>query len=64
MVFSGTTAKASLISHRSMSATSIPAFCRALRLAGPGAVSMMTGSLPTVVMARTRARGFRPWALA
>ena len=64
MVFMGTTAKASLISHRSMSSTSIPALSSALRLAGVGAVSMITGSEPTVATERTLARGFRPWACA
>ena len=64
MVFSGTTAKASLISHRSTSSTDMPALVIALRLAGVGAVSMITGSAPTVATEITRARGFSPWALA
>ena len=64
MVFMGTTANASLISHRSMSPTSMPAFRMAFRLAGVGAVSMITGSEPTVASDFTRARGLRPWALA
>ena len=32
--------------------------------AGPGAVSMITGSVPATAVMTTRARGFMPWALA
>ena len=63
-VWSGTVAKASLISQRSMSETAIPAFFSALAEAGAGAVSMITGSAPAVAVARTRARTLRPCALA
>ena len=64
IVCSGTTAKASLISHRSMSEACIPAILSAFCEAGVGAVSMMTGSAPAVAIARIRPRGRRPWALA
>ena len=60
MIFSGTTAKASLISKRSMSPTAMPAFFSARRVAGTGAVSMITGSAPQVAVAMMRARGLRP----
>ena len=60
MVCRGTTAKASLISQRSMSAASMPAGSRAFCEAGVGAVSMITGSVPAVAMARMRAAGLEP----
>ena len=50
IALSGTDAKASLISHRSMSATSIRALARHRSAAGPGAVSMITGSEPTAAV--------------
>ena len=62
IVLSGTAAKASLISQRSMSATLMPARSRQRCAAGPGAVSMMIGSLPIAAVARMRARGVTPWA--
>jgi hypothetical protein len=64
MNFSTTDANASLISQRSMSFLVMPAFFRQFCAAGPGAVSMISGSVPAVADMRRRARGFRPWALA
>ena len=55
-----TAAKASLISHRSMSATSRPARASALRAAGAGPVSMMVGSAPETAVEMIRARGVSP----
>ena len=46
IVFSGTAANASLTSQRSTSPTFIPALARQRSAAGPGAVSMITGSEP------------------
>ncbi len=60
----GTTAKASLISNRSMSFRLIPALARAFLAAGPGAFSISSGESPVEATARIRARGFSPWALA
>ena len=60
----GTTANASLTSNRSMSPISMPAFARALRVAGTGPVSMMIGSSPHTAMLRTRARGLQSQGLA
>ena len=56
IVCSGTTAKASLISQRSMSRAFMPAFLSALSDAGAGAVSMITGSAPTVAVGADLAR--------
>jgi ABC-type nitrate/sulfonate/bicarbonate transport system substrate-binding protein len=64
MNFSATTAKASLISHRSMSSIVRPALASTLRAAGTGALSISVGLSPMLAMATTRARGFRPLALA
>ena len=64
MNFSGTTAKASLISTSWMSFMVMPAFFSALRAAGPGAFSISSGLSPAVAIERIRARGFRPLALA
>ena len=64
IALSTTAAKASLISHRSMSSTVMPAFCSARWAAGAGPVSMITGSEPTAAVMRMRARGFRPLARA
>ena len=64
MVLSGIAANASLISQRSMSSTVMPARSRHFVDAGPGAVSMITGSAPATALITMRARGFRPWALA
>jgi hypothetical protein len=63
MVCMGTTAKASLISQRSMSFALMPASVSALCEAGAGALSMITGSAPQVAVARILPRGFRPCAL-
>ena len=57
IVFRGTAAKASLISHRSMSSTFMPARSRHFCDAGPGAVSMITGSAPATALITIRARG-------
>ena len=62
IVLSGTAANASLISQRSMSPVVIPALARQRSAAGPGAVSMITGSEPTAAVARMRARGVTPLA--
>ncbi len=64
MNLSTTAANASLISHRSMSFLLMPALARHRSAAGPGAVSMISGSVPAVADMRMRARGFSPWALA
>src|SRR5262249_54987697 len=58
-VCSGTTANASLISHRSMSLTVMPAFLSALAEAGAGAVSMISGSAPAGRLPRGRGPGGR-----
>ena len=53
MVFShatGTAAKASLTSNRSMSSIDMPAFSSARLVACSGASSMITGSPPIMVM--------------
>ena len=63
MVFSGTAANASLISKRSMSSSVIPALASTFSVAGPGAVSMITGSVPATACITMRARGVRPWDL-
>src|SRR4051812_41822789 len=55
-----TAAKASFISTRSMSSTVSPAFASALRVAGAGPVSMITGSAPDTAALRIRARGVSP----
>nr|WP_247706889.1 hypothetical protein [Streptomyces liliiviolaceus] len=47
-----------------MSSIVMPLRSSSLRVAGIGPVSMMTGSTPTVVWSRTRARGRRPWRSA
>ena len=57
MNFSATTAKASLISQRSMSSTVRPALASTLRAAGTGALSISVGSSPTLAVATIRARG-------
>ena len=41
-----------------------PAFASTLRVAGTGAFSIRVGQSPMFAIATTRARGFRPWALA
>ena len=61
MTCRGMAAKASSISHRSISRAVMPASRNAFCEAGVGAVSMMIGSLPAVAMASIRARGLRPW---
>ena len=58
-----TDAKASLISTRSMSSIVRPALASALRAAGAGPVSMMTGSVATKAIEITRPRGVRPRSL-
>ena len=58
-----TAAKASLISHRSMSPTSRPALASALRDAGAGPVSMIVGSAPDTAVETMRARGVSPSAV-
>jgi hypothetical protein len=63
IVCSTTAANASLISQRSMSLAFMPASLRAFSLTGPGAVSMISGSLPSVATARMRARGLMPRSL-
>ena len=63
MNFIGTTAKASLISNRSIWSIVRPALARALRAAGIGPVSMMVGSAPESAVATTRARGVSPSCL-
>ena len=60
MNFSATTAKASLISNRSMSSRVRPALASTLRAAGTGAFSISVGQSPMLAMATTRARGFSP----
>ncbi len=57
---STTEAKASLISTTSMSASCIPARCKAWRVAGMGAVSIQTGSAARTDRWWMRARGVRP----
>jgi len=64
MNFHATTAKASLISKRSMSSSVMPALARTLRAAGTGSLSISSGLPATLAMATMRARGFQPWALA
>ena len=64
IVLSGTVANASLISTRSMSPIVMPAFFSTFGTAVDGAVSMITGSLAVVAVARMRARGRRPCAFA
>ena len=64
MNFSATTAKASLISNRSMSSIVRPALASTLLVAGTGAFSIRVGQSPMLAMATTRARGFSPCALA
>ncbi len=64
MNFSATTAKASLISQRSMSSTVRPALASTLRAAGTGALSISVGLSPMLAIATTRARGVMPLALA
>ena len=59
-----TAANASFISNRSMSSTSSPALSSALRAAGAGPVSMISGSEPLTAVDTMRARGVRPYALA
>ena len=59
-----TAAKASFISHRSMSSTSRPALASALRAAGAGPVSMIVGSAPETAVITIRARGVRPRSAA
>ena len=60
MNFIGTTAKASLISNRSICSICIFALASALRAAGIGPVSMMVGSAPESATDTMRARGVRP----
>src|SRR3954447_4376857 len=55
-----TAAKASFISHRSMSSTVRPALASALRAAGAGPVSMIVGSAPETAVITIRARGGSP----
>ena len=55
-----TAAKASLISHKSISCAVKPAFSNALRAAGAGPVNIMVGSAPDNAVATMRARGFKP----
>ena len=62
--FSTTEANASLTSKRSMSSNVMPAFSTQRVAAGPGAVSMMTGSVPATAVMMIRARGVMPWARA
>ena len=64
MNFSATTAKASLISQRSMSSGVRPAFFSTFLAAGTGAFSISVGLSPMLAMATTRPRGFSPLALA
>ena len=59
-----TEAKASLISIRSMSSIDILLRSSSFWVAGIGPVSMITGSTPTVVWSKIRARGSRPSASA
>ena len=47
-----------------MSSIVIPLRSSSFRVAGIGPVSMITGSTPTVVWSKIRARGFRPSASA
>ena len=60
MYFYATTAKASLISNKSMSSSVKPALASTLRVAGTGAFSIKVGESPILAIATTRARGFRP----
>ena len=64
MNFSATTAKASLISNRSISSSVSPAFASTFRAAGTGAFSIRVGESPILAIATTRARGFNPCFLA
>ena len=64
MNFSATTAKASLISNRSMSSSVSPALASALRAAGTGALSISVGLSPMFAIATTLARGFSPFRFA
>ena len=64
MNFSATTAKASLISHRSMSSTVRPARSSAFFAAGTGAFSMRVGQSPMLIAEMIFARGFQPCFLA
>jgi hypothetical protein len=64
MNFSATTAKASLISQRSMSSTVRPALAKTFLAAGTGAFSISVGLSPTLAVATTRARGFSPCVVA
>ena len=64
MNFSGTTAKASLTSNRSMSSRDMPALASTFLVAGTGALSISVGSSPMLAVATMRARGFSPCALA
>ena len=57
---STTELNASLTSIRSMSPIFMPLRSSSFLVAGMGPVSMMTGSTPTVVWSRIRARGRRP----
>ena len=61
---STTEANASFTSIRSMSSSVMPALASTRFVAGPGAVSMITGSAPATAVMRTRARGLSPCALA
>ena len=60
MNFSGTTAKASLTSNRSIWSSDMPALASTLRAAGTGALSMSVGSSPMLAAATIRARGVSP----
>src|SRR6266568_1394393 len=60
----GTGAKASLTSNAPISSTDRPERCRALRVAGMGAVSMMIGSVPASTAVWIRATGTRPSSAA
>jgi hypothetical protein len=57
---STTEAKASLISIRSMSDSSMPAALSTFLVTSIGPVSIRAGSEPILAKARTRARGFKP----
>ncbi len=64
MYFSGTTAKASLTSNRSMSLERHAALARTFLVAGTGAFSIKVGSSPMLAVATMRARGRNPCAVA
>ena len=64
MNFSETTAKASLISKRSMSLMLKPALANTFLAAGTGAFNIKVGSSPMLAVVTMRARGFMPCALA